>query len=256
MDSFQQTQTLPWFVVALCFFTPLIGGIIWYFYKTRYTKYWYKGIVPPKMKFNQDNLLEVYLSLAAALMILEPRESKGKAKYINEYFNQYFKHSNYDFGDSLIFGMHHPIKIKTAAEWLKNHLNTEGEKAQVIYFLAGIAVKDGKFRPDELKFITLLNELLELGENNLRRVLAIYENYSKEKAKPKKSSNNLSSIQRALTILSLQAHPSKEEIKKSYRKLVKIHHPDMFSNASDAQKRMAEDKFRQIQEAYELLLSV
>lgn len=255
MNSFNEIQTFPWYIVAICFFTPLIGGIVWYFFKTRYTKYWYKGIVPPKMKFNQDNLLEVYLSLAAALMILDPKESKGKVNYINQYFNHYFKHSNYDFGESLIFGMHHPIQIKTASDWLNLNLKTEGEKAQVIYFLAGIAVKEGSFKPNALKFLTVLNALLELGENNLKRIFAIYENYSKEKEKSTKDKSNAPSLERALTILSLKGKPSKEEIKKNYRKLVKMHHPDMFANASDAQKRIAEDKFKQIQEAYELLIN-
>lgn len=254
MNSFNEIQTFPWYIVAICFFTPLLGGIIWYLHKTRYTKYWYKGIVPPKMKFNQDNLLEVYLSLAAALMILDPHESKGKVNYINQYFNHYFKGSNYDFGESLIFGMHHPIQIATASDWLNANLATEGEKAQVIYFLAGIASKEGKFKPNEIKFLAILNESLGMGDNNLKRVFAIYESYTKERTKSNSNSNNESAILRALKILSLNGNPSTEEIKKNYRKLVKLHHPDMFANASDAQRRIAEDKFRQIQEAYELLM--
>ena len=45
-----------------------------------------------------------------------------------------------------------------------------------------------------------------------------------------------------------------DEIKKSYRSLVKQHHPDVFANASEAQQKMAEEKFLKIQEAYEGML--
>jgi DnaJ-class molecular chaperone len=36
--------------------------------------------------------------------------------------------------------------------------------------------------------------------------------------------------------------------------LVKQHHPDVFANASEAQQKMAEEKFLKIQEAYEGML--
>ena len=48
-------------------------------------------------------------------------------------------------------------------------------------------------------------------------------------------------------ILGVKKDASKEELKKTYRKLVKKHHPDV------SKEEDAEEKFREVQEAYETL---
>jgi tetratricopeptide (TPR) repeat protein len=57
----------------------------------------------------------------------------------------------------------------------------------------------------------------------------------------------------ALEVLGLKNNTTQEEIKKSYRKLVKIWHPDRFTETH--QKLEAEAKLKQINEAYEALES-
>ena len=53
----------------------------------------------------------------------------------------------------------------------------------------------------------------------------------------------------ALKNLDLELPISLEKIKKNYKKLVKIFHPDVNGN-----NKKAEEKFKQINEAYKLLL--
>ena len=54
---------------------------------------------------------------------------------------------------------------------------------------------------------------------------------------------------KALKILNLKLPLSMEEIKKKYKKLVKIFHPDVNDNNKEA-----EDKFKEINESYKILL--
>ena len=54
-------------------------------------------------------------------------------------------------------------------------------------------------------------------------------------------------------ILGVSRNASKDEIKKAYRDLVKQHHPDKFSSASDSEKEYHENKLKEINEAYEKL---
>ncbi|MGY0394979.1 MULTISPECIES: J domain-containing protein [unclassified Fusobacterium] len=55
------------------------------------------------------------------------------------------------------------------------------------------------------------------------------------------------------TILGVTKDAGKDEIKKAYRDLVKQHHPDKFTNASESEKEYHENKLKEINEAYEKL---
>ena len=55
-------------------------------------------------------------------------------------------------------------------------------------------------------------------------------------------------------IIGISASDDEKVLKKAYRKLAKMYHPDTIVNGTEAQKKMAEDKFLEIQNAYEFLL--
>lgn len=256
---FETARDAPAWIVALVFFIPFGGGLILYFYKTRHARSWRKGIYPPKLKLTEDNLLEAYLALGSLLILIDYGKSKDKTQFINQYFNRYFTRANYNFGDSLLFSIQHPIKIDSVCDWLNNNLEGEGARAQVIYFLTGLAMLDGTISRKELQFLEIMTRKLNLSVEHLERVISIYRNYHKSKQTQSQQRENQ---QRAhagrnskkklyADILHLGDSPTQEELKQTYRKLVKLHHPDRFAQAPEAQQLLAKEKFQQIQEAYE-----
>lgn len=54
-------------------------------------------------------------------------------------------------------------------------------------------------------------------------------------------------------ILGISKTASADEIKSAYRGLAKKYHPDVYATASDAEKKAAEEKFKDIQHAYDVL---
>lgn len=54
-------------------------------------------------------------------------------------------------------------------------------------------------------------------------------------------------------ILGVKKDASQDDIKKAYRSLSKKWHPDKFNNKSDSEKKEAEEKFKDINEAYTIL---
>lgn len=56
-------------------------------------------------------------------------------------------------------------------------------------------------------------------------------------------------------VLGLSRGASEEEVKKAYRKLSRRYHPDANVNKSDKEKAEAEEKFKDIQQAYKAIMS-
>ncbi len=54
-------------------------------------------------------------------------------------------------------------------------------------------------------------------------------------------------------ILGVSKTANADELKSAYRKLAKQYHPDMYADKSDAEKKAAEEKFKEINHAYDVL---
>ena len=54
-------------------------------------------------------------------------------------------------------------------------------------------------------------------------------------------------------VLGVDKNASEDDIKKAFKKAAMKYHPDRFANASDAEKKDAEEKFKEINEAYQVL---
>lgn len=54
-------------------------------------------------------------------------------------------------------------------------------------------------------------------------------------------------------ILGVDKKASADELKSAYRKLAKKYHPDLYTNASETEKKNAEEKFKEINHAYDVL---
>lgn len=254
--SFEPAAELPNWLVILLFGVPFIGGLSLYIYKTRHARSWRKGIFPQTLKPTEDNYLEAYLALGAKLILFNYQESKEKIQFINNYFNRYFTKANYNFGASLLFSLQYPIRTQTITDWMKLHLKDEGTRSQIIYFLTGLALINGKVSSSELNFLKQINRDLELDPDNLTKIIAIYAAYNEHrKQTEEKRSSSKKKTSYAYEILGVQKDATQEEIKKAYRKLVKIHHPDNFATGTESQQKMAAEKFVEIQNAYESLLN-
>ncbi len=54
-------------------------------------------------------------------------------------------------------------------------------------------------------------------------------------------------------VLNIAGNASQEDIKKAYRKLASQYHPDKVAHLGDEFKKLAEERFKEIQEAYQSL---
>lgn len=110
-------------------------------------------------------------------------------------------------------------------------------RLQLIHFLFGIAKADGAVTEPEERQIKIMAGYLGISSNDYESIKAMF--YS--------SSDN------AYRVLEIDKSASVEEIKKAYRKMAKKYHPDKVRHLGKEHQEGAEEKFRQVQAAYEKL---
>jgi DnaJ like chaperone protein len=110
-------------------------------------------------------------------------------------------------------------------------------RLQLLHFLFGIAKADAHVTENEMKQIYTISGYLGISSKDFESIKAMF--YS--------SSDN------AYKILELTKAATVNEIKAAYRKMAKKYHPDKVIHLGKEHQKGAEEKFRQVQEAYELL---
>jgi len=108
-------------------------------------------------------------------------------------------------------------------------------RLQLIHFLFGIAKADGLVTADEEQQINIMAGYLGINALDYESIKAMFY----------KNSDH------AYKVLEIDTSATVEEIKKAYRKMAKKYHPDKVGHLGEAHKKGAEDKFMQVQEAYE-----
>lgn len=108
-------------------------------------------------------------------------------------------------------------------------------RLQLMHFLFGIAKADGTVTDDEEKQIYTIAGYLGISSRDYESIKAMFYN----------SSDN------AYKVLEITKSATDDEVKKAYRKMAKKYHPDKVIHLGKEHQKGAEEKFRQVQAAYE-----
>ncbi|WP_142784393.1 TerB family tellurite resistance protein [Changchengzhania lutea] len=109
-------------------------------------------------------------------------------------------------------------------------------RLQLLHFLFGIAKSDGFVSEDEVKQIYTIAGYLGISARDYESIKAMFHGGSN----PYK-------------ILEIDKTATVDEIKKAYRTMAKKYHPDKVIHLGKEHQHGAEEKFRQVQNAYEQL---
>jgi DnaJ-class molecular chaperone with C-terminal Zn finger domain len=110
-------------------------------------------------------------------------------------------------------------------------------RLQLLHFLFGIAQADGQLSPSEVQKLREIAGYLRVGAHDFESIMAMFV----------KSADN------AYKILEIERTATDDEVKKAYRNMAKKYHPDRVVTENEAIRKGAEEKFKEVQKAYETI---
>jgi DnaJ like chaperone protein len=114
---------------------------------------------------------------------------------------------------------------------------TYEQRLQLMAFLCGIARADGQVSPEEIDARKESARYMQMQEAEVDSLLNLGGN----------------SLEEAYKVLGVSSNATDQEVRSAYRQLALKHHPDRVANLGEDVKKAAEEKFRQINKAKEII---
>jgi DnaJ like chaperone protein len=176
------------------------------------------------------------LVLIAAIMKADGTIKKVELNLVKDYLKEII---GYEESQQAVLLLRDILKKDIPLYKVCNQINIHldySSKLQLMYLLIEIAKVDGVTTIEEKRVIYLIASYLHIPSNTFDSLL--------------KSPN---SIEASYAILEITPEVSDEEVKKAYRRLATEHHPDKVSYLGEEIQRKAQEKFKKINEAYEII---
>ena len=176
------------------------------------------------------------LGLAAILIKSDGKVSQNELVYVRKYFVSVFGKNRANNIFKIFNEKINKQKISSTEICRFFLLRSNYEtRLQLIHFLFSVAKADGMVSNNELSKLKEFSNLFKISLADFDSIKAMF----------------VDQIGSAYKILEVSSDATNEQIKSSYRRLVKIHHPDKIQNLGDSYKKIAKEKFQKIQDAYE-----
>lgn len=194
---------------------------------------------PRQRPQTQSGDFEVSLLILASIVIkADGKQDQRELDYVRQQFvNMYGKErANHAFQLFKNINKQHNISTRQVCLQIKQMMD-HPSRLQLMHFLFGIAKADGFVTEDEVKKIYTMAGYLGISSRDYESIKAMFYN----------SSDN------AYKVLEIDKSATDNEIKRAYRKMAKKYHPDKVIHLGKEHQKGAEEKFRQVQAAYEQL---
>jgi DnaJ like chaperone protein len=186
---------------------------------------------------NQSGDFEISLLLLSAVVIkADGKVDQRELSYVRNHFKTMYgeERANHAFKLFKGFIQNNKISARQVCTQIRQNL-THASRLQLIHFLFGIANSDGFVTENEVQSIKTISGYLYINHYDFESIKAMFYD----------------SAISAYRILEIEKTASDDEVKSAYRKMVKKYHPDKLRHLGVEHVKGGEEKFRQVQKAYE-----
>ena len=195
------------------------------------------GEEPIRRPQTQPGDFEVSLLILASIVIkADGKQDQRELDFVRNQFVKMYGKERANQAFKLFKEINKQQNISTRQVCLQiRQMMQHASRLQLIHFLFGIANADGSVTEDEIAQIYTIAGYLGISHNDYESIKAMF----------------YKSTDSAYKILEIDKSATNEEIKKAYRTMAKKYHPDKVLHLGKEHQKGAEEKFKQLQEAYE-----
>ncbi len=246
----KKTQYGKWVGAGLGFVLGAgpIGGILGFIFGSMYDSmqsgsYAYQGTTtgsgsgydPSQATTRPGDFGVSLVILAASVMKADGTVMKSELEYVKAFFIRQF---GIEGSERYVLLLRDVLKQDVRTDEVAAQIRSFMEyssRLQLVHFLFGIAGADGQFSETEVNLIQQISRQLGLSLGDYTSIKAMFV---------KDSSS-------AYQILGLTTAATDEEVKKAYRQMAVLHHPDKVGHLGEEVQHAAKEKFQQINAAYD-----
>lgn len=222
-------------------FAGPIGGLIGWWLGSRFDADSFKmdqNFVPPGTTKPGDFAIAL-LVLLAAVMKADGKVVKAELDFVKQFLIRNFGRENAQEMLLLLKNLlEQDYYVYEVAGQINQRMNT-AEKLELMHVLYGISQADGEVHTDEVDLIREIGGYLHLNQADVDSILSM----------GKKSTNAY------YKVLEVDSSATDQEVKKAYRSMAAKFHPDKVQHLGPDFQKMAEEKFKSINEAYQNIKS-
>ena len=220
-----------------------IGGILGYAAASLYNNEarsgsynsYFSGNEPAYPKTKPGDFMVSMLVLLAAVMKADKQLLKSELDFVKQFLkNQFHTNDVHDFMVLFKDILNQEYHLRDVCRQVQRSMD-HPSRLELVHVLFGLSQADGYIHPDEIKIIHTIARYMNINENDFISIQAMFVRDSESDFK----------------ILEVSPEATDAEVKKAYRKMANKYHPDKVSHLGDEFQKLAEEKFKSVNDAYQ-----
>lgn len=175
------------------------------------------------------------LLLSASVMKSDNRILKSELDYVKEFYKKQFGQEK---AESYILMLRELLNkeydLREICIQIKTFMD-HASRVQLLHYLFGLSLSDNQAHADELETIRVVSSWLGISGSDYESIKSMFIKDSKS----------------AYKILEISSDATDEEVKKAYKKMAVKFHPDKVSHLGEDVQKSANEKFKEVNVAYE-----
>ncbi|HFS67317.1 MAG TPA: molecular chaperone DjiA [Flavobacteriia bacterium] len=178
-----------------------------------------------------------FLILSAIVIKADGKIDKRELDFVRNYFIQMYGSAKAERSFKLFNGIiKKNVPTIDVCRQIRENMDY-ASRLQLMQYLFGISKADGDIHYKEIEEIKKISGYLQIGMADFESIKAMF----------------IDAVFNAYKVLEIKETATVTEIKIAYRNMVKKYHPDKVRHLGEEHQKAAEEKFKQVQKAYELI---